>query len=238
MEEIFSLTKDQSRQIDKIAMDEYGIKGVMLMENAGRASAAEAADMLGDTRDADVTIFCGKGNNGGDGFVVARHLSNWGCSVNIYLSGKINSILREAGDTAVNLEIALNMNLPITEIENKGDVQKSLDDAREGKLIVDALLGTGISGEVRGLYKPLIEGINSLPVPVLAIDVPSGLDCDTGKPLGVAVQAERTVTFVTKKQGYNRPEAGEYIGQLKVIDIGVPRRMLEQRAQEWGAKKE
>ena len=198
----FTLTRQQARELDSIAIGQYGIKGLILMENAGRACATEAADMLARSGGRYAVVFCGSGNNGGDGFVVGRHLANRGIRVVTFLVGKVTDALRKAGDAAVNLEISLKMDIPVRELEGEESVRSALAETAHADLIVDALLGTGTTGDVREPYLSIIAGINELRLPVLGVDIPSGLDCDTGKPLGIAVRATRTVTFVALKRGF------------------------------------
>lgn len=229
----FLATRRQVRDIDRIAIDAYGVRGLILMENAGRACAREAAEMLGRTEGRQVVVFCGTGNNGGDGFVVARHLENRGCSVRTFLAGRIDDVLRQAGDASVNLEIALNMGIPVGEVNDQTAARRALEESAGAHLIVDALLGTGLEREVAEPHRSLINGINELGVPVLSVDVPSGLDCDTGQPLGVAVRADRTVTFVLGKQGFARPGADRYTGKVRVAEISVPRRVIETQVAQW-----
>ena len=231
----FLATRQQVRDVDRAAINEYGVKGLILMENAGRACAREAADMLGETEGRQVVVFCGTGNNGGDGFVVARHLENWGCLVRTFLAGRINDVLRRAGDAAVNLEIALNMDIPVSEVNDVAAARSAVEETAGADLIVDALFGTGLEREVGEPYRFLINGINELAAPVLSVDVPSGLDCDTGEALGVAVRARRTVTFVFGKAGFARPGSDGYTGEVKVAEISVPRKLIESRVAWWRA---
>jgi len=233
---ICSLTRDQARELDRIAIGQYGVPGLVLMENAGRACADEAVKMLGQGARGRVVVLCGKGNNGGDGFVVARHLENRGCEVQTFLVGETDAVLRAADECAVNLRIVLNMGIPVVEVRGEGEIAAALQAAARADLVVDAMLGTGLSGEVRGPYRALIEGINGLGVPVLSVDVPSGLDCDTGRALGVAVKADRTVTFVLTKRGYAQPGAEQFTGQVRVAQISMPRRMIESKLAEWREK--
>lgn len=229
----FLATAQQIRQIDRVAINEYGVKGLILMENAGRACAREAADMLGSTEGKQVVVLCGAGNNGGDGFVVARHLHNWGCRVRTFLVGLIDDVLRRAGDAAVNLDIALNMDIPVGEINGEPGVRSALDHSRDADLIVDALFGTGLDRQVGEPHRCLIDGINRLGLPVLSVDIPSGLDCDAGEPLGVAVRATRTVTFVLAKRGFGRPGSEAYTGEVRVAEISVPREVIESWVAQW-----
>ena len=231
----FPVTREQIREIDRRAIEDFGIKGLILMENAGRACAQEAEEMLAGTGGKEVAVFCGPGNNGGDGFVIARHLSNRGAAVHAYLLGSVDRLLRGAGDAAVNLEIVLNMDIPLTETPDPGAAAAAVEQCNAADLIVDAMLGTGLSGQVREPFLSAIGALNRLKRPVLAVDVPSGLDCNTGTPLGAAVRADRTVTFVLSKKGFLQPEAAEYTGRVVVADISVPRRLIEQLVAAWRA---
>ena len=233
MPQDLSLTREQSREIDRLAMERYGVRGLILMENAGRACADAVLPMCSRTGEPHVAIFCGSGNNGGDGFVVARHLWNSRVSVQIFLVGEVDSVLEKDSDASVNLEIVRNMEIPIAEITSEEDVDRAMQGAVGADLFVDALLGTGISGEVRGLFHPLIERINGCEVSVLAVDMPSGLDCDTGEVMGVAIRANRTVTFVLKKRGQTLPQARDYVGDVEVAEISVPRQLIEEKLAEW-----
>lgn len=225
-----SLTRDQVRELDRIAIEEYGIPGVVLMENAGRACTEAAVEMLGVPSDRRVLVVCGKGNNGGDGFVVARDLANLGTGVRIITLVPKDDILEAGGDASVNLSIAINMDIPLQECADPPAVRDALTAAGDCGLVVDAMLGTGISGEVREPYGTAIDAVNDAGWPVLAVDLPSGLECDTGKPLGTAVKADRTVTFVARKAGFDAPGASAYTGEVTVAAIGIPaaelRRML------------
>jgi hydroxyethylthiazole kinase-like uncharacterized protein yjeF len=232
--EQFAVTREQARELDSAAIDQYGVKGLILMENAGRACAEEAAQMLAEAKGQTAAIFCGAGNNGGDGFVIARHLANRGYGVKVFLAASIEDVLKRGGDAAVNLEIALNMDIPVREVQTPPTVANALSEATAADIIVDALLGTGLASPVREPYASLINGINALGKPVLAVDLPSGLDCDTGEPLGAAVRAARTVTFVALKRGFLQPGAAQFIGRVKVAEISVPRKLIERKRALWG----
>lgn len=243
-------TREQARELDKAAIDGVGVKGLILMENAGRACALVAADMLAGAdgaRDGGgwrtpnltgrrVSVFCGMGNNGGDGFVIARHLHNWGAHVRAFLLGSIAEALVRAGAAAVNLEIALNMDIPVTEIGGAADVQAAAHACDGDALIIDALLGTGLDRDVREPYRSAIRTICELDCPALAVDVPSGLDCDTGRPLGCAVVADVTVTFVLSKLGFSCPGAAEYTGRVEVAEISIPRQLIAEHVERWRAE--
>ena len=195
------------------------------MENAGRNVAEEVLKMLPGTDSAKVAIFCGKGNNGGDGFVIARHLYNKGVDVSVYLTTEVSHVLSD-GDASMNLKILLNMNFEIKELkeEHIGEIGKEL---YEYNVIVDAIFGTGLRGEVREPVRTLIAKINDADMPVVSVDIPSGLSCDDGVVLGAAVKATKTVTFVAAKTGFFQECGQDYIGELIVSDISVPKELIE-----------
>jgi NAD(P)H-hydrate epimerase len=213
------LTRTQVRDFDRRAIEEYGVPGVVLMENAGRG----AADVLLRLGTGGAVVICaGKGNNGGDGFVIARHLDNAGAAVRVLLFARSEEL---TGDAATNFNIISRSHLSIS-------VCVPYDDAAvRGELagaawVVDALFGTGLSGAVRPPFDHIIAAINGSGRPVLAVDIPSGLDCDTGLPLGATVRATHTVTFVAEKVGFAQPAARPWLGEVTVVDIGAPRMLL------------
>jgi NAD(P)H-hydrate epimerase len=216
-----SLTRAQVREVDRRATEEFGVPGIVLMENAGRG-AAELLLSLGVK--GPVTICCGKGNNGGDGFVIARHLDNRGISVDVLLFARPQQL---SGDAAVNCRIIERARVPLMVEPDTAAVTKKLAEAQ---WIVDALFGTGLTGAVRPPLDGVIAAINSSGKPVLAVDIPSGLDCDTGQPLGATVRATHTATFVAPKVGFGLAAANEWLGQVHVIDIGAPRAVLPRQA--------
>lgn len=226
----FAATRRQARELDRIAMQDYAIPGVILMENAGRACARAAVAMLGSAEDARVLVLAGKGNNGGDGYVVARHLTNWGACVRVLLLASKDEVLAGEGETADNLRVVLKMGIPVDELTSAEDVERALAEHAGADLIVDALLGTGVHGEVREPYLGAIQAVNRAGRPVLSIDVPSGLDCDTGEPLGAAVRARVTVTMAVNKLGFTRPGAAAYTGRVEVAEISIPRAAIERMA--------
>lgn len=207
--------------MDHAAIEDYGIPGIVLMENASRGLAEVAKKMLGESKGRRVVIVAGTGNNAGDGFALARHLHNAGFEPVVLLAGDESRI---SGDAGTNLQIIKRMNLNIKVLSNDGQgLVMLIEELKQAHLIVDAVFGTGLSGKVGGFYRNVIEQINAGDQPVLAVDIPSGLDCDTGQPLGLAVKASTTVTFVANKQGFDNPQAGQYTGTVIVADIGAPR---------------
>ena len=215
---MLTLTREESRAVDRVAMERFGMSGLVLMENAGRG----CADLLLRLGIAGrVTICCGSGNNGGDGFVIARHLENAGIDVRVGLFAPEEKV---RGDAAANLRILQAAGTPLTVFPD-GGTPEGVDAFLDGAdWIVDALLGTGVAGPVREPLAGVIEAINRAGRRVLAIDLPSGLDCDTGRPWGSCVRASQTATMVASKQGF--AAAAEFTGEVHVVGIGIPRRLL------------
>lgn len=210
------LTREQCRALDRRAIDELGIPGIVLMENAGRG----CVDLLEQNRiDGPVVIFCGKGNNAGDGFVIARHLAVRDHECHVLLFADPDEL---RGDAAENFNILRRTRAPIINL-----TQQSLPDPgllRGATWLVDALLGTGSQGNPRPPFDRAIHCINEhgANARVLAVDVPSGLDCDSGQPATPTVRADLTCTFAAMKPGFLEPAAQEFTGTVHVRDIGVP----------------
>jgi len=212
-----AFSRDEVRDVDRRAVEEFHMPSIVLMENAGRGAAEvlESAGIAGP-----VLICAGKGNNGGDGFVIARHLENRGFGVCVLLFSNPESL---KGDAEINFEILMAAGTPV-EVWGDEFVAARLTERLAGAdWIVDALLGTGTKGEIREPFAAIIDAINQSPAKVLAVDLPSGMDCDTGQPLGVCIKANATATFVAPKLGFNSPAAANLTGEVHVVDIGVPR---------------
>jgi NAD(P)H-hydrate epimerase len=215
------MSKDQVRAFDAWAINELGIPGLVLMENAGRSCAELIAEKLSGIDKPKVCIFCGTGNNNGDGFVIARHLLNRGFTVVVVLCGNLNKV---KGDARANLDILEKLGVPVEklDVDTEPDIAgRAANFAQDADMIVDAIFGTGLAGELRDEYKRLIEGINALACPILSVDIPSGLDCDTGRPFGAAIRANCTVTFVAVKKGFVLETAQPHTGEIYVASIGV-----------------
>jgi NAD(P)H-hydrate epimerase len=215
------MSRAEVRAVDSWAINEVGIPGVVLMENAGRSCAELIKEELAGTAKPKVCIFCGTGNNGGDGYVIARHLLNAGFTVSVVICGDRGKV---KGDAKINLDILEQLGQPVEVLDlYEGDIAGKVGDfAGDADMVVDALFGTGLSGELREEHRKLIESINGRNPTVLAVDIPSGLDCDTGEPLGAAVRATYTVTFVAAKKGFTATgRAQEYTGEVFVASIGV-----------------
>jgi len=208
------------RDLDRAAIQQWGIPGLTLMENAGRAVADAARRLSAADSERPVVFVCGTGNNGGDGFVAARHLSEQGRRVRVLLAGSRD---RVTGDALENLRRLDEAGIEVVEID---DAQVAARVLPQAALIVDALLGTGLSGKVRGLPGQLIEVINDSGRPVLAVDVPSGLDADSGEPLGIAVRAIETVTMGLPKIGLCLYPGMDYAGRITVANLGYPAELV------------
>jgi hydroxyethylthiazole kinase-like uncharacterized protein yjeF len=212
------VTAPEMRDLDARASQEYAIPSLLLMENAGRAVAEHALQMLGPGSRRRVAVYCGKGNNGGDGLVAARYLANAGCEIRLFLSA---SALQMRGDAGANLEIARRMDMPLTGLESPPPEPWPAD------LALDAVLGTGIRGEVTGGAAVLIGALKSSGCPVLAVDLPSGLDSDSGRLASTCVRADCTVTMALPKLGLALYPGREAAGRIEVADIGMPRALLD-----------
>ncbi len=223
-------TAEQMRAVDRRASEEYGIPSVVLMESAGVAFARACIEELGgDVRGKRVAMVCGRGNNGGDGFVAARHLANAGADVTVFLSCRPGDL---KGDAAAHFAPLPAMQIPVVPLLEETDLPALLDALPHFDLIGDALLGTGIRGPVEGIPARIVGGVNDAGVPVVAADIPSGVNADTGEvpSNGVAIQAARTVTFALPKRGLLLYPGAAHVGNLTVADIGIPRALLEDEA--------
>jgi NAD(P)H-hydrate epimerase len=224
------LTREQVRQVDRLAIVELGIPGVVLMENAGRRAAEVVLGVLRDgcgpePQAGRVVILCGGGNNGGDGYVIARHLQNQAVAVTVFA---ITDPARLTGDAAVNYNICEKMGLTVCRIESDEQLHSAAKAWAGAAVIVDALLGTGFTGTVRPRVAAVIERCNAVVgAKIVAVDVPSGLDCDTGQPSNATVRADVTVTFVAPKPGFGVALAGPYVGEVIVAGIGVPPGLID-----------
>ncbi len=217
-----TLTRAQSREVDRRAMEEYGISGLVLMENAGRG-VADRLCKLGI--DGAVAICCGKGNNAGDGFVIARHLDLRGFAARVLLWTEPSEL---TGDAAANFQILKKTDVPIEVFAGGHDAARSQRQLAGTAWIVDALLGTGARGEPRPPLDAVIEQLNAAAAAKLAVDLPSGLDCDTGRAARQTIRAAATCTFVAAKPGLLVPGAAAYTGQVHVLDIGAPRKLIDE----------
>jgi NAD(P)H-hydrate epimerase len=217
-----TLSRDEARALDRRAIDVVGVPGVVLMENAGRGMA-DLLRALGVS--GPVVVCCGGGNNGGDGFVIARHLDNADVPVRVHLFADPESL---KGDAAVNYRILLGTGAVVT-VHGGEQVPPTLSaELAKADWIVDALVGSGQRGPLRPPLDGVALAINASGVRVLAVDIPSGLDCDTGQPLGPAtVRAHHTATVAAMKKGFAEPAATAWIGCVHIIDMGLPRKVWD-----------
>lgn len=211
------LTASEIQRIDRITIEEIGIPGAVLMEQAGKACAEEAERILPTDGPGRVAVVCGKGNNGGDGLVAARYLHHAGHQVDIFLLAHADGL---QGDALLNKHILDHLNLPL-QVKASDESIRALDLSGYN-VLVDAIFGTGLSNPVRGVFATAIEVINRSGVPVVAIDLPSGVCADSGQVLGSAVEAKVTVTFGAPKRGHLLHPGAKLIGDLTVVDIGFP----------------
>jgi hydroxyethylthiazole kinase-like uncharacterized protein yjeF len=218
-------TAEQMQELDRKSIEVYRIPGIVLMENAGKGAAEAITSTFPDIKKQKIAVIAGKGNNGGDGFVIARHLLNQGVSVKVFLLTNPKSL---RGDAETNYNIFHHMKGEVISIPFSKDYQKVKRSMENFDLLIDGIFGTGLDAEVRGYYREVIEHLNSLRKPIVAIDIPSGLDANTGKPLGSAIRASLTVTFGLPKVGHLISPGLDYVGSLKIIDIGIPKRLVEE----------
>ena len=227
MEPIFTLSRDEVREFDHRASEGFGVPGIVLMENAGRG-CAELLMQLNPERK-PVVILCGPGNNGGDGFVIARHLNNHNWPVDVHVVAKSHSARTDAD---INFDILFASGVPFIQYHPEHFRQPQRDSFQQrfdrSVWVVDALFGTGLSRALGEPFDWLVETVNRSGKPVFAVDIPSGLDCDTGSPLGPTIQATHTATFVALKRGFLNPESHKWTGEVHVTDIGAPRVLVEE----------
>mmetsp|Transcript_23982 Transcript_23982/g.39183 ORF Transcript_23982/g.39183 Transcript_23982/m.39183 type:complete len:255 (+) Transcript_23982:82-846(+) len=218
------LNREEAREVDERALA-LGQPTITLMENAGLGLFGVVMEELESRKAAPpavVGIVCGRGNNAGDGYVLARHLTLRGYTPRIAYCGDRSKSVKRDQDYGINLTIIERTGVHIQDVADGLQLSALLAEWSDAVLLVDAMLGTGLAGEVRADYKAWIEALNAAPQPKVAVDIPSGLDCDTGKPLGVAVKATRTCSFVGRKIGFDQPGAEEYTGSVTVVPIGCP----------------
>ncbi len=231
---VSALTRDQCREIDRRATADYGIPSIVLMENAGRG-CTDVLERLGI--DGPVVILCGKGNNAGDGFVIARHLEIRGHTCRVLLLCPPYEL---RGDAATNFAILQKTGVPIVEVGAAsqvaldpgpprlgGPTSELTTHAHDATWLIDALLGTGATGDPRPPFDTAIDWMNAHPARKLAVDVPSGLDCDTGEPSAHTVRADLTCTLTAMKIGFTQPAAKEFTGTIHICDIGLPPQLIE-----------
>tara|TARA_R110002073_G_scaffold7747_4_gene43656 strand:+ start:3899 stop:4570 length:672 start_codon:yes stop_codon:yes gene_type:complete len=220
---IKSLSREQVRSVDQQAIENYGMSGLVLMENAGRGAAEVIQRNAATGR---VVILCGKGNNGGDGYVIARHLDLMQRQVRVVSVVELDAL---SGDAAANAAIAQKAELDVQVATTAEAMESHLHDC---EVIVDCLLGTGATGPLRGIYADAVKIANQTKATRIAIDVPTGMDVDSGEADPHTFQAELTITFVAPKIGFEFEGTQSRLGDIEVVPIGVPRKLLRQWASE------
>jgi NAD(P)H-hydrate epimerase len=221
------VTAEEMKTLDKAAIEEYGISGLVLMENAGRQAVELIRSVLGEVRGKVITIFIGKGNNGGDGLVMARHLLNMGAEVKVLSMVNLEEI---SGDAAVNLDIWRKMDQKVFSLHHGDGINIVKLVLMNTDMIVDAIYGTGFRGSIAEKAGRIIEALNGSGRPILAVDIPSGLEADTGRISGACIRADYTVTFGLPKLGLILEPGAGYTGQLNIADISIPAVLVEKTA--------
>ena len=227
------VTAEEMREIDRKTIAS-GIPSIELMENAGRAVARVIKSHYAPLRGEKVSIFCGRGNNGGDGLVVARLLAKERVRVKVFLLAKKEELKR---DPKTNLKRVLKESassadppmrwIEIIEIDTSQKLERLKQKIKKSDLIVDAILGTGIKGAPKGIEAKIIKFINTLKKPIVSVDIPSGVEGSTGRVPGEAIRADLTITFGLPKIGLVVYPGAEYVGKLEVARIGFPKKFLE-----------
>ncbi len=230
----------EMQDLDRYTIEEFGIPGLILMENAGRGTAELIIQKFPAEARQGVLVICGPGNNGGDGFVIARHLQQRNFPVRVFCLAAEEKF---RGDALVNFRIARDLGLIEGYILEEKDLSLLETPLKESGLIVDAIFGTGLTREVTGRFAKVISLINHSPKPVVAVDIPSGLSADTGRPLGIAIKADLTATMALPKVGQIIFPGKEFVGELEIIDISMPAFLIEKLApprflleENWAAK--
>ena len=218
------LNSSQMREADKRTIEDIGIRSLVLMENAGRQAVAAMEAMYTDLLDRRVGVLCGRGNNGGDGFVVARTLVQRGVDVAVFLLGGVADV---RGDARANLEILGRLGVTVVEISDSQAWELHFSEVSDCTLIVDAIFGTGLNSPVSGLIESVIADVNASGIPVVAIDLPSGLSADSPKPIGPSIEATLTVTLAAPKLPLVLPPGETHAGDIVIADIGIPVEVIE-----------
>lgn len=217
------VTAKEMHELDRRAEAEYGVSSLILMENAGAGAVREMEQYVPGLLRSRVAVVCGKGNNGGDGLVVARHLANRGVDVQVLLLAKKDEL---KGDAAINLGIAQKAGIPLAEVATAKDLQARREALASSDVIVDAILGTGLTGPARGIGAEAIQILNKLGRPLIALDLPSGLGSDDGHVHEPCIRAQLTLTFALPKRSLLLYPAAQFAGEVRVVDIGIPRVLL------------
>src|SRR4030088_212210 len=218
------LNSAQMREADRRATDDIGIPSLVLMENAGRQAVAAIEAMYSDIHERQVAVLCGRGNNGGDGFVIARTLAQRGVDVSVFLIGLVSEV---RGDARTNLEILGRLGLTVVEIADSQAWELHFSEVSDCTLIVDAIFGTGFDAPLRGFLESVIADVNASGIPVVSIDLPSGLSADSCDLIGESIEAGTTVTLAAPQLPLVLPPAENRAGDIVIADIGIPAEVID-----------
>jgi len=221
---MYLVTAKEMQQMDQETIRDIGIPGRILMENAGSGAFRFMCRVFPDLAETSVGVVAGRGNNGGDGFVMARHLAQKGVFVKVYLLCKKN---RVQGDARANLDILAPLGIPLVEVPDVDALKKQKTAMRRHDIWVDGIFGTGLNSDIRGHYKAVILFLNNLKKPVFAVDIASGINADNGQVCDVCMNAQATATFAFPKIGHIVYPGAGYTGELDIIDIGIPKSVAE-----------
>ncbi len=223
------LSREAIRELDRRAIQDFAIPGIVLMENAALGCAEVLMELYAGEPiryGPPFRIICGPGNNGGDGLALARHIHNRGFPLTLYLV-KPKASLRPDSDAGINLKIADRMGLDLRETGPDYPLEDLIKEAISTGTIIDAMLGTGLDRPLRSPYLEWVKAINEAGRPVIAVDIPTGLDANTGQVLGAAIRANHTITMAALKQGFNRAAGPGCTGDVHLVGIGSPRELLK-----------
>jgi NAD(P)H-hydrate epimerase len=219
------LNTQQMREADRRTIDDIGIPAIVLMENAGRQAVAAMEAAFDGLTSSHVGVLCGRGNNGGDGFVIARTLVQRGVEASVFLLGSVSEV---RGDARTNLEVLGRIGLTVVEINTAQDWELHFSEISECDLLVDAILGTGFQGRLNGFLETVVADVNELGIPVIAVDLPTGLSADSHEIEGNAIEASMTVTLAAPKISLVFPPADAHAGDLVIADIGIPLPLIDE----------
>ncbi|MGA7146341.1 MAG: NAD(P)H-hydrate dehydratase [Desulfobacterales bacterium] len=222
---MYLVTADEMKEMDRRTIESFGLPGRILMENAGRGATRFFLEQFKDIANKRIGVVAGRGNNGGDGFVMARYLAQKGIRITVYLLTESQKV---TGDAAANLSLLLPLKVPVIEMPDPESFSAHKTEMRHEAIWIDAILGTGLRSDVKGFFKEVIDFLNQLSRPVFAVDIPSGLNSDTGRPCGICIRADATATFAFGKTGHFILPGAEFTGTLKIIDIGIPPYIAEE----------
>jgi NAD(P)H-hydrate epimerase len=218
------LNASQMRDADRRAIEEIGLPSLVLMENAGRQTVAAIEAIYADLSERHVGVLCGRGNNGGDGFVVARTLAQRDVDVSVFLIGRVSDV---RGDARTNLEILGRLGMTVVEVADSQAWELHFSEVTDCTLIVDAIFGTGLNAPLSGLIESVVADVNASGIPVVAIDLPSGLSADSHEAIGPCIDAGLTVTLAAPKLPLVLPPAETHAGDIVIADIGIPAEVIE-----------